>query len=125
MLVLSASLKLPRREKTSLGQFDWVGAIIFAISVTAFLFGITAANTVAPWKSPAIIVPIVTGVAGVIIFVLFEIKFARPMLQMRIFKNRTAASALLTSFLHGLVLWAAMYYLILYVSSSSSLHANY
>ena len=112
-----------RRPQTSLKEkiiaIDWFGMIIFTCSLVSFTYGVTAGGSLSPWSSAEVITPLVIGVCGIAIFLVYEGKWARqPMVPLRIFRNRTAISGYVSSWLHALVMWSVGYYLILYVSSS-------
>lgn len=68
-----------------------------------------------PWDSARTLAPLVIGIAGLGAFVVVEWKIARePMIPLRIFHDRTANQAYVGAFIHGLVLWAFAYYLIIF-----------
>lgn len=88
-------------------------------SLISILYGITSGGVLHSWSSAQIISSLIIGHIGIAAFVIYESRVAKePMIPMRIFQNRTAASAILSAFIIGLVLWAMEYYLILYVSRS-------
>jgi MFS family permease len=99
-------------------QIDYLGITVFTGSCTSFLYGITTGGTQEPWKSGKVIAPLVIGVAGFIVFVLVEWRVAKkPMMPLSIYNGRTATAGYVGVFIHGLVLWSAAYYTIVYVSS--------
>jgi hypothetical protein len=96
--------------------------IVFTSSLVSLLYGVTAGGSVEPWASAKIITPLVLGFCGIASFVVYEGKWAQqPMVPLRIFYSRTAASGYISSWLHALVMWSVGYYLILYVSKFSIL----
>lgn len=109
-----------RRESSSfaekLARIDYLGMAMFCGATCAFLIGITTGGTINPWSSAQVIAPIVVGVVLWIAFVIIEWKYAKePMIHLRIFNDRTAASSLLSVFIHGLVIWTYSYYMIIFV----------
>ena len=67
------------------------------------------------WDSWRTLVPLLIGVAGLILFVIFEEYVAKePLIRLDVFKNRTAAASYFETTIHGLILWCALYYLPLY-----------
>lgn len=69
-------------------------------------------DTSQPRSSFQVLVPIVVGVAGIASFVIWEFHFAsEPIVDKRIFKTWTAISTYIQTMLHGLILWAAIYFL--------------
>ena len=106
----------PLSVKDRMKQVDWIGIAILTTSLILLLFGVTSGGVLYPWKSAAVITSIIIGALGTGIFILYEGRYAKdPMIPLRIFANRTSASAYSTSFFLGFVLWAMQYYLILYV----------
>jgi hypothetical protein len=123
--------QIPGHVGEKLRQFDWLGSVLFSISSAGFLFGITTGGVVFAWyvnlnlfrcsivliklvvrSSFRVIIPIIVGFAGVVMFLVWEFWFAsEPIVDKRIFKTWTAISAYIQTMLHGLVLWAAIYFL--------------
>lgn len=67
------------------------------------------------WDSWRTLVPLLIGVAGLILFVIFEEYVAKePLIRLDVFKNRTAAASYFETTIHGLILWSVLYYLPLY-----------
>lgn len=107
-----------------LKRIDGVGAVTLTGSLVSLLYGITAGGVLHPWVSANILVALLVGVVGVIVFLIYEhYGTQQPMIPLRIFRDRTAASGYLTTWAHALVLWAINYYLILYflISQEKSL----
>jgi hypothetical protein len=102
--------------KERLQRFDWGGILILTGSLIGLLYGVSGGGVLHSWNSVNILCALVFGAVGIAVFALYEIGVApHPMMPMRIFYNRTAASALLSSMVNGVILWAMIYYLILYV----------
>lgn len=68
-----------------------MGLILFAAGLSLLLVPITLAETSShTWKSTHIIVMLVIGFVSLIVFVIWETKWAPwPILSMRLFKSRT------------------------------------
>lgn len=63
-------------------------------------------------SSYAVLVPIITGLAGLLVFLFWEFRYAsEPIIERRIFSTWTAISTYIQTLLHGLVTWAALYFL--------------
>ena len=59
--------------------------------------------------------PLLIGIAGLVLFVIFEEYVAEePLIRLDVFKNRTAAASYFQTTIHGLILWSVLYYLPLY-----------
>ncbi|KAM5358162.1 hypothetical protein ACJZ2D_015525 [Fusarium nematophilum] len=79
---------LPHNDQTRLRlakKIDWVGAGIWTVGLTTFLLGITWAGGQFPWKSAAVIVPMILGSLAIIGLEVFGTK--NPIFPPRIFKN--------------------------------------
>jgi hypothetical protein len=84
-------------------------------SAAATLIAISWGGLMFAWSSYHTLVPLILGVAGLAVFVVWEQYFAeRPIIPMRIFNNRTAATVYWQSLICGLSIWACVYYLPLY-----------
>jgi predicted MFS family arabinose efflux permease len=103
--------------RSKMARIDYLGMFIFVASTTLFLYGLTTGGTSDPWKSANVVAPLIIGFAGLGVFVVIEGKVSKqPMVPLRIFSNRTANAGFFSAFIHGLVLWSATYYLIIFVS---------
>jgi len=85
-------------------RIDWLGIGTFMASTTSLLFGITVGGTVYDWVSFRTIMPIALGTSGLFVFAVIEKYISKePMIPLIVFASRTAASAYVGIFLHGLV----------------------
>ncbi|KAI1494727.1 major facilitator superfamily transporter [Biscogniauxia mediterranea] len=101
--------------------FDWLGSVLFSISSASVLFGITTGGVVFEWGSYQVLIPVTVGLAGIVCFFYWEIRFAsNPIIEKRIFSTWTANAAYAQTLLHGLVTWAAFYFLVLYYQGVKS-----
>ncbi|EEU33620.1 uncharacterized protein NECHADRAFT_14093, partial [Fusarium vanettenii 77-13-4] len=82
---------LPHNDQTRLRlakKIDWVGAGIWTADLTTFLLGITWAGGQFPWKSAAVIVPMILGSLTIIGLGFWEVFGTKnPIFPPRIFKN--------------------------------------
>lgn len=100
---------------TKLRRVDWVGCVLFVGSTVGFLIPLTWGGVMYPWSHWRTLVPLIVSIAGFIVFIVWEERFAtEPLIPFRVMKNRTAAANYLGTFLHGLVLWCQLYYMPLY-----------
>ena len=78
----------PRRVgSANRARFDWLGAFLSSSALLALLLGISNAHRLG-WTSPAILAA-VTGFAVLLaIFVWWELRYASPMLELRLFRRR-------------------------------------
>ena len=113
-----AFLHLENRHRTLREKFleiDYIGSVIFVASATSFLMGITWGGVMFAWDSWRTLVPILLGIFGIVLFVLWESKHeAFAILPLSIFKNKDTNIAYFIDFVHGIVLWAILYYMPLF-----------
>jgi hypothetical protein len=101
---------------TKIARVDYIGIVLFSGASCAFLVGITTGGTVYPWSSASVLVPLILGLALYVVFILHHWKTAKePMIPLRVFNDRSATSGFFSAFIHGVVLWCAAYYLIIFV----------
>ncbi|KAI8378397.1 major facilitator superfamily domain-containing protein [Blakeslea trispora] len=118
MAVLFVFLKLPTphgKLSEKLKRVDYAGTVIVLAFATLFLLALNFGGQTFPWKSAAVIVPLVLSVALVSLLVLVEKKFAKePLMPPRLFKNRSVVSVLITNWFFGMTFFSAVYYLPVY-----------
>ena len=106
---------LPSSLASKLRRVDWIGTVLFIGSATSFLIPLTWGGVQYAWTSWRTLVPLIVGVIGLTVFVLYEAYLApEPLLRLSIFSNRSARIAYTIDVLHGLILWCLLYYMPLY-----------
>jgi MFS family permease len=102
--------------RSKLARVDYLGLILFTGASCSLLIGITCGGTVNPWNSASTIVPIILSAVLYAAFIVVESKLAvSPMIPLRIFQDRTANSAYIGAFFHGMIVWCFSYYIIVFV----------
>lgn len=126
-----AFLKLdhvPRTLREKLSQIDYLGSTIFIASSTSFLLAITWGGVMFAWSSWRTLVPLILGLFGLSLFLLWEAFFAQTtLLPLRIFANPSTSIAYFLTFIHGIILWAILYYMPLFFEGAQDftpLHAG-
>ncbi|XXH01364.1 hypothetical protein Hte_007723 [Hypoxylon texense] len=118
MLLVTLFLKqarIPGHIIEKLKKFDWLGSVLFSVSSAGFLFGITTGGVMFPWSSYQALIPLIVGFLGMAFFVYWEFCFAsEPIIDKRIFRSWTATSAYIQTMIHGLILYASIYFLTLF-----------
>lgn len=98
-----------------LRRVDWIGSVLFIGSTTSFLIPITWGGVSYAWDSWRVLAPLIIGIVGLAVFVVFEEYVAKePLIRLDVFKNRTAAASYFETTLHGMILWCILYYMPLY-----------
>ncbi|SPO25339.1 related to mfs1 - putative multidrug transporter [Ustilago trichophora] len=122
MLIPTMNLPVPSMPfKTKIARMDIVGNTVLLGSVISILIAVTEGGVTHPWSSMQIWIPMVAGMAGFILFLLIEFVpnplSTQPVLPLRLFSNRTACSAFLMTFFHGIATYGAIYALPVYFQS--------
>lgn len=116
--ILLYYLKLPTPQgklSEKLKRVDYVGTVIVLAFSTLFLLALNFGGQTFPWKSAAVIVPLILSVILVGLLVWVEKKFAKePLMPPRLFSNRSVVSVLTVNWLFGMNFFAAVYYLPVY-----------
>ncbi|KAF1796407.1 major facilitator superfamily domain-containing protein [Mucor lusitanicus] len=118
MLVLFFFLRLPTphgKLMDKLKRVDYAGTVIVLAFATLFLLALNFGGQEFPWKSAAVIVPLVLSILLIGLLVLVEKKFAKePIMPPRLFTNRSVVSVILTNWFFGMTFFSAVYYLPIY-----------
>ncbi|GAA6025386.1 hypothetical protein JCM11491_002701 [Sporobolomyces phaffii] len=94
-------------------QIDWFNLLFIAASTSAIL-GLTWGGVAYSWKSAQVLVPLILGLVGIVVFVYLE-RFAKhPTVPFEILTTRTAIAGYITTFLHSVVVLAVLYFLPIY-----------
>lgn len=116
-VVLAIIIKIKAEWKENENdKFDWLGAVIYIPSMTALMFGFSKLPT------PLAIFFTVSGIAGLVIFVMMELKHPFPLLNMKLFfENRVFGSSNLSAFINYAATFAVSFILSLYLQYSKHL----
>lgn len=123
------------RVKTPHGSFvdkmkrlDWVGNFMIIASSSACVIGLTWGGVKFPWSSAHVLCPLIIGIVGIVLFLVYEALVARePLVPFSLVSNRTSLSGYLQTFLAPVVVVALIYYLPIYYQAcklASPLHAG-
>lgn len=117
MVVLFFYLRLPVPTgglKEKLKRIDFLGTIIVLAFATLFLVAMNFGGQAYPWKSAAVIVPLVLTVLLIALLIFVETKVAEPLMPPRLFKNRSVSAVLATNWFFGMTFFSMVYYLPIY-----------
>jgi hypothetical protein len=77
---------------------------ILSSTVVAILISLTWGGTTYPWTSWRILLPLIIGFLGLVLFGLHQGYVVRePMMPLRVYSNRSSVLAYLLTFLHGII----------------------
>ncbi|KAI1505451.1 MFS general substrate transporter [Biscogniauxia marginata] len=120
LILLLLVLRLKHRATDTFAEkvkkIDFVGNFILTASVTSVLYALVYGGTRYQWSHPSMIITLVLGLFGHILFLLFEAsRFCpQPVMPIIMFKNRTSAAGFILTFLQTMVSYWALYFLPLY-----------
>ncbi|KAM0724173.1 hypothetical protein Q7P37_000055 [Cladosporium fusiforme] len=91
---------------------DFFGCGLTLAASTLIVLSLTWADTDHPWNSPAVIAPLVLGIATLGAFVLWQWKGPQiPLMPLHIFRSGLVVGACLTMFINGWLFVTQVYYL--------------
>jgi EmrB/QacA subfamily drug resistance transporter len=106
-LVISVRVVGNSREDHS-GRFDTVGSVLSALAIGGLVLGIHEGPEKG-WSDPLTVAGLVVGVVGLVAFVAWELRRTHPLLEMRLFRDRSLAAGSVTL----LIVFAVMFGLFL------------
>src|SRR5947209_1062024 len=108
---------LPDTDSGEAGPLDRLGLALLPASAALTIYGISKLGSGAPFGSPEVLVPLVVGIGMGVAFCLHALRIPRPLLDVRLYKNKVFAGASLTTFGLGAALFGAMILVPLYYQS--------
>lgn len=87
LAVLPGGSDLRRAPSANQPRFDWLGAFLSSGALLALLLGISNAHRVG-WTAPPILAAVAVFVTFLAIFIWWELRYASPMLELRLFRRR-------------------------------------
>jgi EmrB/QacA subfamily drug resistance transporter len=118
---------LPSDRPEPSQRLDVVGLMLLSPGLGAFVYGLAQTSAAGGLSSAKAVVPLVAGIALIAAFVRHSLRARQPLIDMRLFANRTVSASALTTFLFGSAFFGAMLLLPLYyqaVRGQSALHAG-
>lgn len=98
-------------------RLDWLGMALFVTGCTIFSLPLSWAGSLYAWSSWKTILPLVIGVAVLVVFGVYEKRPTEAVIPYRFMTNLTTAATLIGGFIHGLVLYPSLLYLPLFFQS--------
>jgi MFS family permease len=100
--------------KAKLRRLDWVGMLLFIVGATSTALPLSWAGALYSWSSWRTIVPLLIGLAVLVVFGVYEKRPIDAVLPYRVFSSTTSIFSIITGFLHGLILYTLLLYLPLF-----------
>ncbi|KAI8391665.1 major facilitator superfamily domain-containing protein [Radiomyces spectabilis] len=118
MIILMVFLQLPMPQenfKAKMLRIDYIGTVLVLAFATLFLLAMNFGGQAYPWKSTAVLLPLVLSVLIIGALVYVECKIAKePLLPPPLFKNRSINCILISNWFFGSILFTTLYYLPIY-----------
>ncbi|KAL9035112.1 MAG: hypothetical protein Q9214_006737, partial [Letrouitia sp. 1 TL-2023] len=106
---------IPSTMAQKLKRVDWVGNVVFIAAMTSFLIPVTWGGVQYPWNSWHTLVPLLVGIAGLILFGVYEKTVAKePTVRLELLASYNMAYSLIGTLINALIVYGALYFLPLY-----------
>jgi EmrB/QacA subfamily drug resistance transporter len=112
--VIAALRTLPWVERSKVDRLDVRGLLLMATGLPLLTYGLAEVGVTGGFSSVKVIVPIVVGIVLVASFVLHALRVPKPLLDVRLYRRPTFASASFAMFCLGAALFGGMILLPLY-----------
>jgi EmrB/QacA subfamily drug resistance transporter len=128
LIALAASLRvLPRDEPQPHHRLDVLGMLLLSPGLAAVIYGLAETSSAGGFGAAKVLVPLLGGAALLATFVWHALRTSDPLIDLRLFSNRTFAAASATLVLFAIAVFGAMLLLPLYfqaVRGESVLHSG-
>ncbi|GAC93616.1 hypothetical protein PHSY_001181 [Pseudozyma hubeiensis SY62] len=111
MIGVFMNMKTPKADvKDKLKAMDWTGNALLILATVGLGLSLTWGGARYKWVSVEVLVPLIISIGLFVAFFYLELfKLKNPTVPRELLSNRTAISAHLTSFAHGVVTMAIIY----------------
>ncbi|GAW13743.1 hypothetical protein EKO27_g1637 [Xylaria grammica] len=99
---------------SSIKRVDFAGNALLVAAITSILLALTWGGSEFPWSSWRTILPLVLGLVGLPLFLLFETRVPEPTTPFRLFSNRTSFAGLWCAFTHNMLVFWILFVLPIY-----------
>ncbi|MGN6869759.1 MAG: DHA2 family efflux MFS transporter permease subunit [Solirubrobacteraceae bacterium] len=114
MAVIAAIRVLPQVKPSPTDRLDFRGLLLMATGLPLLTYGLAEIGVTGGFSSAKVIFPVLVGIALVAAFVLHALRVPKPLLDVRLYKRPTFASASFAMFCLGAALFGGMILLPLY-----------
>jgi EmrB/QacA subfamily drug resistance transporter len=112
---LALSLRILPRDVTSKHErFDTLGIALLSPGLALFIYGLAKSSGSGGFASATVLVPALTGIALLVAFAFHALRTTDPLIDLRLFKNRTFAAASATLVLFAIAVFGSFLLLPLY-----------
>jgi EmrB/QacA subfamily drug resistance transporter len=115
IIALIASRRvLPRDVPAHEQRLDFVGLLLLSPGLALMIYGLAETNSAGGFGSPRVLVPLVAGLLLIAGFVWHALRTRDPLIDLRLFKNRTFATSSITLVLVAISVFGSFLLLPLY-----------
>ncbi|MEI7769949.1 MAG: MDR family MFS transporter [Chloroflexales bacterium] len=107
--------KLPKLHSGLHSKIDYAGAVTLLLAVVPLLLALTLDKTQNAWSSPLVLGMLALSAVGLALFIVAETRASAPILPLHLFRNRTFALTSLIGVAVGATLFAAIFFLSIYM----------
>ncbi|WP_129631877.1 MDR family MFS transporter [Candidatus Oscillochloris fontis] len=108
-------LKMPKLDSGVRSPIDFFGAFTLVVAVVPLLLALTFDKNQHAWTSPLILGLLALSVVGLVLFIVAEKRAVAPILPLHLFHNRTYTLVNIIGVAVGATLFAAIFFLSLYL----------
>ena len=108
-------VKMPSLTHRIPGKIDFLGAALIVVTFVPLLLALSWGGRDYAWASPRVLGLLATSVFGLIAFIVVESRVSHPILSLRLFANRTFATANAASFIVSMAFMGVVTFLPLYM----------
>ena len=106
---------LPRDVPKHDERLDWLGLVLLSPSLAAIIYGLAESGSSGGFGSAKVLVPVLVGAVGLAAFARHALRLSYPLIDLRLFKNRTFTVSTLTLVLVVISVFGGMLLLPLYL----------
>jgi EmrB/QacA subfamily drug resistance transporter len=115
LAALALSLRVLPRDVSARGQrLDFVDLFLLSPGLALFIYGLAETNSAGGFGSPKVLVPILVGLALIGAFVWHALRARAPLIDLRLFRDRTFATSSITLVLVAISVFGTFLLLPLY-----------
>jgi EmrB/QacA subfamily drug resistance transporter len=127
LALVAAFRLLPRDKPAAHERLDWLGLLLLSPGLAAFVYGLAETSSSGGLGATKAWLPMAVGAILIGSFITHAARHAWPLIDVKLFKNRTMTASSMTTFSFALAMFGAMFLLPLYyqvVREKSALDAG-
>jgi len=114
LLIVGATRVIPDTPRAATGRPSALSAVLSVLGIGALVYGFLHAAS-SSWRSPATIAAFAVAASGITAFALVQARSARPLLPLRLFRNRNRVGSHLMGMAIGAAIFSMFYFLTQFV----------